>query len=113
MKTPLLDLALLQTLIAVNQSGTLARAAERCRKVIAFSKLASGAGCLLLALILSGLIRLGPTALILAITSGLGGLALFGSHTTTLNEIAARISAHEARRAALIDAMALQIVGSG
>ncbi len=29
MKTPLLDLALLQTLIAVNQSGTLARAAER------------------------------------------------------------------------------------
>ena len=29
MKTPLLDLALLQTLTAVNQSGTLARAAER------------------------------------------------------------------------------------
>jgi hypothetical protein len=108
MSDPLQEIADLEAEI-----DALARAAERCRKVIAFSKLASSAGCLLLALILSGLIRLGPTALILAITSGLGGLALFGSHTTTLNEIAARISAHEARRAALIDAMALQIVGSG
>jgi hypothetical protein len=90
----------------------LTQAAERCRKVIALSKVATGAGGLLLVLILTGLIRLGPMALILAITSGLGGLALFGSHTTTLNEIAARIRAHDARRAALIDALALQTVSS-
>ncbi len=91
----------------------LTQAAERCRKIIVLAKLATGAGGLMLVVILTGLIRLGPMALILAITSGLGGLAVFGSHTTTLNEIAARIRAHEARRAALIDAMALQTVGSG
>src|SRR4051812_50026440 len=89
----------------------LTQAAERCRKIIVLSKRTSRAGGLLLVLILSGLIRLGPMALVLAITAGLGGLALFGSHATTLNEIVARISAREARRAALIDAMALQTVG--
>jgi hypothetical protein len=108
MSDPLQEIADLEAEI-----DALACAAEHCRKVIALSKLASGVGFLLLALILSGLIRLGPTALILAITSGLGGLALSGSHTTTLNEISARIGAHEARRAALIDAMALRTVGSG
>src|SRR3954471_20382183 len=105
MSDPLQEIAGLEAEI-----DALARAAERCRKVIALSKLASGVGFLLLALILTGLIRLGPTALILAITSGLGGLALFGSHASTLNEIAARISTHEARRAALIAGMALRIV---
>src|SRR5215210_6190637 len=61
----------------------LACAAERCRKVIALSKVATGAGGLMLVVILTGLIRVGPAALVLAITSGLGGLAVFGSHTST------------------------------
>jgi len=91
----------------------LTQAAERCRKVIVLSKVATGAGGLLLALILSGLVRVGPAVLVLAITALLGGVALFGSHTSTREEIAARISAHEARRAALIDAMALQPVSGG
>ena len=90
----------------------LTQAAECCRKVIVLAKLATGAGFLLLVLILSGLVRLGPAVLVLAITALLGGIALFGSHTSTREEIAAKISAHEARRAALIDALALQPVSS-
>ena len=90
----------------------LTRAAERCRKIIVLSKIATGAGGLLLVLILTGLLRGGPMALVLAITAGLGGVALFGSHTSTRDEIATRIRAHEARRAELIDGMALQNAGS-
>jgi hypothetical protein len=90
----------------------LARATERCRKVIVSAKMATGAGGLLLILALMGLIRIGPLALVLAITAAVGGLALFGSHQRTGAEIAARIKAHGARRAALIDAMGLQAVSS-
>ena len=89
----------------------LTHAAERCRKVIVLSKAATGAGGLLLVLILIGVIRIGPVALVLAITAVLGGLALFGSHQSTRGEIAVKIKSHEARRAELIDKLTLQDVG--
>jgi hypothetical protein len=88
----------------------LSCAADRCRKVIALSKAATGAGGLLLVLILTGPVGLGPLAMVLAITAAVGGVALFGSHQSTRKEIAARIRAHEVRRAKLIDAMGLQTV---
>ena len=88
----------------------MARAADRCRKVIALSKAATGAGGLLLVLILTGPVGLGPLAMVLAITAAVGGVALFGSHQSTRKETAARIRAHEVRRAELIDGMALQTV---
>jgi uncharacterized membrane protein (DUF4010 family) len=91
----------------------LTHAAERCRKVIVLSKVATGAGNLLLVLILTGLVRVGPSGLVLAISAVLGGIALFGSHQSTRDQIAGRIRAHEARRAALIDGMTLQKVGGG
>ncbi len=71
----------------------LAQAAERCRKVIVLAKVATGAGGLLLVVTLLGLFRSGPTALVLAITAVLGGLALFGSHTSTRDQIRAKIGA--------------------
>jgi len=89
----------------------LAHAADRCHKVIALSKAVSGAGGVLLVLILTGLVWLGPLALVLAITAVLGGVALFGSHQSTRGEIAAKIKSHEARRAELIDRMGLRDVG--
>jgi hypothetical protein len=85
-------------------------AAERCRKIIVLAKVATVTGGLLLVIILTGLVRFGPGALVLAITAVLGGLALFGSHQSTRDQITARIRAHEARRAELIDGMALQTV---
>ena len=91
----------------------LSRAAQRCRKIIVLSKVATSAGGLLLVLILTGVLRGGPVPLVLAITAVLGGIALFGSHQRTRDEMLARIREHEARRAALIDGMTLQKVGSG
>ena len=88
----------------------LIRVADRCRKVIVLAKLAAIAGGLLLAFTLTGLVPLGPLGLVMAITAVLGGIALFGSHTRTLAQVTTTIKAHEARRAELIDGMALQIV---
>jgi len=88
----------------------LADAAERCRKVIVLARVATGAGGLLLVVTPVGLFRSGPTALVLAITAVLGGLALFGSHTSTRDQIMAKISAHDARRAQLIGELNLHDV---
>ena len=88
----------------------LADAAERCRKVIVLAKVATGAGGLLLVVTLVGLFRSGPTALVLAITAVLGGLALFGSHTSTRDQIMTKIRAREARRAQLIGELDLRDV---
>jgi hypothetical protein len=88
----------------------LADAAERCRKVIVLARVATGAGGLLLVVTLVGLFRSGPTALVLAITAVLGGLALFGSHTSTRDQIMTKIRAREARRAQLIGELDLRDV---
>jgi hypothetical protein len=48
--------------------------------------------------------------LVLAITAVLGGLALFGSHTSTRDQIMAKIRAREARRAQLIGELDLRDV---
>ena len=89
----------------------LAHAAERCRKVIVLAKVATGAGGLLFALTLIGLVRSGPGAWVLVITAVLGGLALFGSHTSTRDQITAKLRAREARRAQLIGELDLHDVG--
>jgi hypothetical protein len=89
----------------------LAHATERCRKIIVVSKIVTGAGGLLLLLTVTGLIQGGPVALVLAITAMLGGIALFGSTTSTREQFVESIRAHEARRAKLINGMTLQNVG--
>jgi hypothetical protein len=91
--------------------AALADAAERCRKIMLAAKAATLAGSVLLAITLSGLVRFGPVALVIAITAALGGIALYGSHRSTRDQIAAQIRAHEARRAELIDGMGLRSVG--
>ena len=90
----------------------LADAAERCRKVIVLAKVMTGAGGLLFVVTLIGLVRSGPVALVLAITGVLGGLALFGSHTSTRDQITAKLGAREARRAQLIGELDLRDVGA-
>src|SRR5215203_3103747 len=90
----------------------LIHAAERCRKVIALAKAATVTGGLLFVIALIGLVRSGPGALVLAITTVLGGLALFGSHTSTRDQIMAKIRAHDARRAQLIGELNLHDVGA-
>ena len=90
----------------------LAHAAERCRKVIALAKAATVTGGLLFVIALIGPVRFGPVALVLAITGVFGGLALFGSHTSTRDQITAKLGACEARRAQLIGELDLRDVGA-
>ena len=89
----------------------LAQAAERCRKAIVLAKVMTVAGSLLLVVALIGLVRSGPTALVLAITGVLGGLVLLGSHASTRDQIMAKIGVREARRAQLIGELGLRDVG--
>ena len=90
----------------------LADAAERCRKAIVLAKVMTGAGGLLFAATLIGLVRSGPTALVLAIAGVLGGLVLLGSHASTRDQIMAKLRAREARRAQLIGELDLRDVGA-
>jgi hypothetical protein len=87
-----------------------AEAAERCRKMVAAGKVASGCGALLFVLALSGLVRLGPEAILIAIGAALGGFVLSGSSKRTRDELLARIAADEAERAALIAGLDLHEV---
>jgi hypothetical protein len=80
-------------------------AAERCRKIDLGTKLALGLG---VACFASALVWFKPLALILGLGLVLGGLALYGSNRTTLDEIVARIRTTEARRAELIDRFELE-----
>src|SRR5215204_3150977 len=89
----------------------LSSAAERCRKITLAAKAVMIAGGLLLLVILTGLVQFGPAALVAAITAILGGITLFGSNQSTRAEIAARIRAHEVRRAELIGGVELQSIG--
>jgi Na+-transporting methylmalonyl-CoA/oxaloacetate decarboxylase beta subunit len=89
----------------------LVDAAERCRKIIVLAKAAIATGGLLVVITLTGLIRFGPLALEIATTALLGGIALFGSHTSTRDQIMAKVRTHEARRAAVIGGIELQSVG--
>jgi hypothetical protein len=83
---------------------------ERCRKFILMSKLAIIAGAILLAAILFEAIRFDPVALIGAITAVIGGIVLFGSNTSTLQQAIAALRSAEAERAELIGQMKLRLV---
>jgi hypothetical protein len=85
-------------------------AAERCRKIEVIAKTLIAAGCVLFLATISGALPLGPTALLLGLAAVLGGLALLGSNRRTLDDTIKSIRTHEARRAKLIDALALQTV---
>jgi uncharacterized membrane protein YjjP (DUF1212 family) len=91
----------------------LAESAERCRKIIMFSKAAIAAGALLLLVMLLGLFGSGPAAALGSIAAILGGIVSLGSNTSTLQQTMAAISAAEAHRSALIGRIDLRLVSDG
>ena len=93
------------------QIEELAETLERCRKAIVASKLAIGAGFIVMAVMLLGVFGFNPAAMLAGITAVIGGIVVFGSNTSTLAQTEAALQAAEAQRARLIGMIDLRVVG--
>ena len=83
---------------------------ESCRKLILISKAAMGVAAILISAALLGAITLDPAVLIGAFGVVLGGVVVFGSNTSTLEQAKAATKAAELRRSGLIGQIDLQLV---
>jgi hypothetical protein len=83
----------------------LADAMARCRKIKLISQIAITAGGIWLLAAAIGLIGFDPVALMAAIAGVIGGTVMYGSNTTTSQQVGAAIEKAEAMRAALIEAL--------
>jgi hypothetical protein len=89
----------------------LAEVAERCRKIIVFSKAAIGGGAALLLIMMLGLLGSNQVVAIGSMAVVLGGIVSLGSNVSTLQQTTAAISAAEALRSDLIGRIDLRVVG--
>ena len=88
----------------------LAASAEQCRKTMIIAKLGIAAGGMLVPLILAGVLRFGPVALLASITTAIGGIVLYGSTKSTRDGLLSRIGKLEQRRSEMIDHLRLRSV---
>lgn len=93
------------------QIEELTETLERCRKVILASKLAIGAGLIVMAVMLLGVVGFNPTAMLASMTAVIGGIVVFGSNTSTAKQTTAALQAAESQRTALIGMIDLRVVG--
>jgi hypothetical protein len=84
---------------------------ESCRKLILIAKAAMAVAAILISAALLGVIMLDPAVLIGAFGIVLGGIVVFGSNTSTLEQAMAATKAAELRRSALIGQIDLRLVG--
>jgi len=84
---------------------------ESCRKLILLAKIAVALAATAIAAGVLGLITLDPAILIGAFGVVLGGLVVFGSNTSTLEQAKAATKAAELRRSELIGQIDLRVVG--
>jgi hypothetical protein len=91
----------------------LADAMARCRKIKLISQVAIAGGAIWMAAATIGIIGFDPVAMMAAIAAVIGGTVMYGSNTTTSQEIDAAIKDAEADRAALISGLKLRVVGEG
>jgi len=84
---------------------------ESCRKLILMAKAAMALGALLILGALIGALTLDPAVLIGAFGVALGGLVVFGSNSSTLEQAQAATKAAELRRSELIGRIDLRVVG--
>ena len=88
----------------------LAEAAERCWKIIQAARVVIVLGGLLLMAVLLGLVRADATPVFGSLAAIIGGIVVFGSNSSTAKQMAERIAAAEAERAALIGGIDLRLV---
>ena len=91
----------------------LAETIESCRKLILIAKGAMGIAALLIVAGLFNVVTLDPALLIAAFGILLGGVVVFGSNISTLDQARTRTRAAEQRRSQLIGAMELRVVTGG
>jgi len=90
---------------------SLAEVAERCRKIILFSKAAIAGGFAFLLLTMLGLFGSSQTMALGSIAAVLGGIVSLGSNISTLRQTTDAIGAAEALRSDLIGRIDLRMVG--
>jgi hypothetical protein len=88
----------------------LAEAAERSRKLVLAGKLAMWTGGALALVTLAGVMNLPPTAFVVGLTGCLGGIAMAGSSSSTLDQTMAEIAELERRRSQAIDGIGLRVI---
>ena len=88
----------------------LAAAIERCRKVDLASKAMLAAGTAVVVLMVLGMIRPEPIAVVGAITLLVGGTVVFGSNASTWTRAAAEMKTTETLMRGLIDRADLTLV---
>jgi hypothetical protein len=88
----------------------LAASAEQCRKTKIIAKLGMITGGLLVPLIMTGVLRFGPVALLASMATAIGGIVLCGSTMSTRDGLLSRIRSLEKRRAEMIDHLRLRSV---
>ena len=81
----------------------LAEVAERCRKIILFSKAAIAGGFALLLVVMLGLFGSSQVAALGSIAAVLGGIVSLGSNVSTLQQTEAAMNAAELQRSDLIN----------
>jgi hypothetical protein len=91
----------------------LAEAMARCRKIRLISQIAIAGGGIWMVAATIGVIGFDPVAFMAAIAAVIGGTVMYGSNTTTSQEIDAAIKDAEADRAELIGGLKLRVVGEG
>ena len=84
---------------------------ESCRKLLLIAKAAMALAALLVLGGVLGAITLDPAVLIAAFGVALGGLVVFGSNSSTLEQAQAATKAAELRRSELIGQIDLRVVG--
>ena len=89
----------------------LSEALERCRKIRLVSQLAIVGGAAWMAGATLGILGFEPIGMIAAISAVIGGIVGFGSNTTTTKEVVGALKKADARRANLITALNLRVVG--
>lgn len=89
----------------------LADSMTRCRKIKLISQIAIAGGAIWLLVATIGIIGFNPIAMMAAISGVIGGIVMYGSNTTTTQEVEAAIKESEAERIALIGSLHLRVVG--
>ena len=92
------------------QIEELAGALERCRKTALASKAAMAFGGILLAGTTLGVVTFDPMVMVAGLAALLSGVVVFGSNTSTANQLSESMRSAEAQRAALIGRLNIRLV---